>query len=283
MTRALPLCLLVLFAPFVAGCGEEEEGHDSAWHKEQGDYYYVNGRWDQAHAQYILALEKDDEYVPAMLALIFACRMQGKIEFIKAPNEFGRRKMEAKYQEALHWGNKALEEEEGNDDALHAIGILYYDAAGDSEAKVDMALEYFDRALDHNPRHSWSQYYRAWCFFLKGVKARGDGVRLEEKDQKDEAAKKFQASARWYLKAAQAMEDHLENWEKAKGENAPREGDWRNWIAMLKEMSASGGAITATAKSLGDKIQGGSPGRESGVIREGESVAEEDLPPGVKK
>ncbi|NUN47721.1 MAG: hypothetical protein HUU15_02695 [Candidatus Brocadiae bacterium] len=284
MTRVIPICLIIAASPFFAGCGEEDEGRNAAWHKEQGDYYYMNGRFDQAHAQYILSLEKDDEFIPSMLALVYACRMQGKLEFVKAPNEYGKRLMEAKYREALHWGMKVLEEEKGNDDGLHAIGLLYYDASGDSETRLDTALEYFDRALDHNPRHTWAQYYRAWCFFLKGVKARGEGARLEEKGQGEEAKKKFALCSRWYVKAANAMSDHLENWEKAKGEDAPREADWRNWIAMLKEMAGAGGEITGRAKEFGDRIKGAHPGRESGSVREGEEgVAEEDLPPGVRK
>jgi hypothetical protein len=75
------ICLAALVSGCVTDCGGEPD--KPLWYKEQGDYYYQNGKWPQAHAEYQAALQKDENYLEAAIALVYTCRMQAHIAGIE--------------------------------------------------------------------------------------------------------------------------------------------------------------------------------------------------------
>ena len=290
-TMCKRLLLGAVLPLLLAGCSTEE--HEKAlWYKEQGDFYYQNGKWSQAHAEYGAAIGKDEDLIEAYIAIAYTCRMQGKIEYIKSPNEYGRRVAEERYQKAHWWTEQCLEKDEGNPEAYHLQGLLWYDAC-----KFEEAIDSFDKALDHNPHHKHANKYKSMCLFMQGVKFRSEGSAAKEKAAKylKEGAEKdanveltkqvdlYRASVDKYEIAATTMEVYLSNWDKVETDKAPQEADLKNWIRVLRAMAKADGTETEEARIYMNKIKnvapaltekGAAEGAEGGqpVIRESDLV-----------
>ena len=264
------------------GCSTEE--HEKAlWYKEQGDYYYQNGKWEQARAEFKAALAKDEELIEAYIALAYTCRMMGKVEYFKSPNEYGRRVAEKMYREAHWWSEQCLEREEGNPEAYHLQGLLWYDAC-----KFDKAIDSFDEALDHDPHHRHANKYKSMCLFMQGVQLRGEASAAKEKAAKltkegaeNEANLELERqiglnreAVEKYEIAAKTMESYLTNWDKNQTEKAPQEGDLRNWIRVLLAMAKADGAETDEARIYMNKIKNVAPALTERGVREGSEGGE---------
>ncbi|MEK7467423.1 MAG: tetratricopeptide repeat protein [Planctomycetota bacterium] len=292
MNRTIGLRLLGVVIPLLlAGCTSAD--HEKAlWFKDQGDFYYQNGKWDQAHAEYGAAIGKDEDFIEAYIALAYTCRMQGKVEYIKSPNEYGRRVAEKRYQEAHWWTELCLEKEEGNPEAFHLQGLLWYDAC-----KFEQAIDSFDKVLDHDPHHKHANKYKSMCLFMQGVKLRGEGAAAKEKAAKlrvegeeneanlemSKQVDLYRDAVEKYEVAAKTMEAYLTNWDKLEVDKPPQEADLRNWIRVLREMAKSDGTETEEARIYMNKIKnvapaltekGAAEGAEGGqpVIRESDLV-----------
>lgn len=295
MKRTIGMSLFSAVATlFLAGCSTED--HEKAlFYKEQGDFYYQNGKWDQAHAEYFAALNKEEKYVDAYIAIGYTCRMQGKVEYIKSPNEYGRRVAEKKYREAHWWTEQCLEKEEGNAEAYHLQGLLWYDAC-----KFDQAIDCFDQALDHDPHHRFANKYKSMCLFMQGVKLRGEGAEAKDRAKKlTEAGSEVEALAEStkqldlyrdavakYEEAAKTMDLFLTNWDKVETEKAPEESDLKNWIRVLREMAKADGAETEEAHIYMNKIKNVAPaltdkGVEEGSVGGQPVIRESDMVPSM--
>ena len=261
----LPLVLLS-----ASGCATDPEGPSAEDHKELGDMYYQRGKWDQARAEFKMAIAKDEELYEAYIALAYTLRMQGQQEFTANPNEYGRRRAAALYAEADKWANECLNRDENNPEALHLLGLLLYDSN-----KVQEALDQFDKVLDHDPRHIHANFYRSWCFFYLALNRRNRAQEAEAKGNTEEAEALLKEAGKKYGEAAVAMESYLTNWEKTNMERAPKEADYRNWIKVLRDMQKNRGEFTEEAKLLGSKIKG-----DSGLpaVRDPEKAPDDGMP-----
>ncbi len=262
MNRTIAIALAGIFGAFMAaGCsGVDRKKAD--FYKEQGDYYYQNGKWDQAHAEYMAALGQDEDFIEAYLALGYTCRMMGKVEYIKSPNEYGRRMAEKYYNEARWWTDKCLEKEEGNPECYHLQGLLWYDSS-----HFDKAIECFDLALDHDPHHKHANKYKSLCLFMEGVKLRGLGTAAKEKDDIEKQLQLYREAVKKYEDAAKTMEVYLDNWDKLETAKAPQEADLRNWIRVLREMAKADGKETEEARIYMNKIKNVAPAlTEKGAV-----------------
>lgn len=292
MNRSIAGALFGVVAA-LAGSGCSTVDHEKAmFYKEQGDFYYQNGKWEQAHAEYWAALGQDDEFIEAYLAIGYTCRMRGKVEYIKSPNEFGRRMAEKHYGEALWWTEQCLEREEGNPECYHLQGLLWYDAS-----RFDEAIDSFDKALDHDPHHKHANKYKSLCLFMQGVKLRGLGAAAKEKDDLVKQLEFYNEAVKKYEDAATTMEAYLANWDKLETSKAPQEADLRNWVRVIREMAKADGKETEEARIYMNKIKNVAPaltergaveGMDDGgqpVIRESDlipSMTERENPPPQK-
>jgi tetratricopeptide (TPR) repeat protein len=295
MKRTTGNGLAVLVLSFaLTGCAGDE--HDKAlWYKDQGDYYYQNGKWDQAHAEYVAAIQKDEDLIEAYIAVAYTCRMQGKVEYIKSPNEYGRRMAERAYRESHTWTVKCLEKEEGNPEAYHLQGLLWYDACNFEEA-----IDSFDKALDHDPHHKHANKYKSMCLFMQGVKMRGEGAIAKANAEKyakegadvealEEQKKQmmlYRDAVDKYEEAAKTMEAYLTNWDKVETDKAPQEADLKNWVRVLREMAKADGTETEEARIYMNKIKNVAPalthkGAEEGTEGGQPVIRESDLAPSM--
>ncbi|MCE9583347.1 MAG: hypothetical protein K8T20_12750 [Planctomycetes bacterium] len=275
MIRWATVVVVAVLAVFAtAGCSDVDRVKADTY-KEQGDFYYQKGAWPQAHAEFGAAIAEDPDFIAAYIAISYTCRMMGKVEWIKSPNEYGRRMAEKYYQEARMWAEKCLEKDEGNPDAYHIEGLLWWDAS-----KFTEAIEKFDMVLDHDPHHKWANYYKSWCLFLQGVELRGKAAAAKEKGDQVKQQEYSAEVVQKYEEAAKTMEAYLANWDKATQEKAPGESDLKNWIRAVREMAKADGNETEEAKIYMNKIKnapgltekGATEGMENGqpVVHEGD-------------
>lgn len=280
-------------ALMVSGCTEVDHAKAAAY-KEQGDFYYQNAHWAQAHAEYKAAIATDEEQFEAYIAIAYTCRMQGKVEWVKSPNEYGRRVATHCYEEANAWIERLEQLDEGNPEGYHLRGLLWFDAG-----KFDIAIENFDLALDHDPHHRYANFYKSLCLFMKGVDARGRAMEhgaAEEKLRKDndvvgadkegEDKKKLNLeAAEYYERAAKAVDSYLANWAKASTDPAPQESDLKNWAKSLRAMASAEGSETDDAKLYMRKVLGSTApsltekGAKDKTANGEPIVRESDLPP----
>lgn len=281
MIRSITAGLLAaILALALAGCSPID--HEKAlFYKDQGDFYYQNGKWEQARAEYLAALGVDEEFIEAYVAIGYTSRMMGKVEYIKSPDEYGRRQAEKWYREALRYTELCLEHDEGNPEAYHLQGLLWYDAS-----RFQEAIDSFDKALDHDPHHKHANKYKSMCLFMQGVQLRGQGIEAKEKGEIEKQVELCREAVRKYEDAATAMETYLANWDKVESEKAPQESDLRNWIRVLREMAKADGAETEEARIYMNKIKNVAPALTERGAMEGSKdgqpvIRESDVAPSM--
>lgn len=260
MKKLMPLVLAV-----ATGCVGTEEGLDAKEFKELGDHYYSEGQWDRAAHEYMLAIKEDDEMYEAYVALAYTFRSKGMYELIANPNVYGRRKADEWFRESERWALKCLEEDDGNAEAMHVIGLLYYDAS-----KLEKAIEWFDKTLDHDPRHIHANLYRSWCFFFTASRLRVDAQELAEKKDVEGEQKLLREARGNYASAAKAMEDYIANYEKMRNIEAPNEPELRHWIKILADLQKNDGVLSEEGRRLSAKISTGEPQPEVIEGKDGE-------------
>lgn len=246
--------LIPLFLAVVSGCSLEEEGLEAQDHKELGDLYYSKGQWDRAGHEYMLAIEKDDELYGAFVALAYTWRSKGQYELIANPNIYGRKKADECFRESEKWALKCLDEDDGNAEAMHVIGLLYYDAN-----KLDKAIEWFDKTLDHDPRHIHANLYRSWCFFFTASRLRADAQEMSEKKDVNGEQQLLREARANYASAAKAMEEYIANYEKMRNIDAPNEPELRHWIKILADLQKNDGVLSEEGRRLSAKIKTSEP------------------------
>ena len=177
----------------------------------------------------------------------------------------------------------ALKQDEGNAEAYHVMGLLWYDSG-----KFELAIENFDQALDHDPHHQHASYYKSWCLFYQGVTLHGQATEAGKKNDTDKQRELIKEAVEKYQAAAKSMEAYIKNYDKESTARVPQESDLKNWIQGLKEMAKADATVTDDVRMVLGKIRHMSPaltkdGAEEGSKNGLPEIHEDDMPPSSPK
>lgn len=226
--------LLVLAVAGCAGHDREPDGKGGPTAEElkiRGDFYYQNAHWDQAHDQFLKAVDLKPDDPEINIALIYTCRMQARVD--KELTPFSRRGDHPHLVEALLHSELALERFSSDAQVHFAVALVcedmnWWDRA---EAEIREALKsepgfpeaYLElsRILFYRSRQEWGREDR---------KAHDDSI-LHLRD------------------SASAAEKFLSSFRARHNQPAANEPELKHWIAALRDIADHGGEVTDDARA----------------------------------